>query len=140
MLLSCTSPSASNEQLEKSNFSPKEKTCINKVIAQDDALGKIRNHSCETISLSETIRNYTNGIEKINFEDCPKGFTKAFKEHKNAWIEILVITNKYPNLRGEMHQLFDELGKGEDKESFKPLLDAIWTTWAKVEKSMKKKL
>jgi hypothetical protein len=131
---SCTPSNSSNKPLSKINISPLEKTCIEKVITLDEKLGKNRNHSCETISLSRAIRNYTTEIDKIDFSNCPENFSKAFKEHKNAWLKILKITDKYSELRGEMHQLFKLLEQGEDKEEFKSLLDSIWKTWEDVEK------
>ncbi len=113
-----------------------EKSCIDRVISADNALGSARNHNCEVMSLSETIKLYTDGIDKIDFKDCPADFTKAFDDHKKAWVEMLTITDKYPDLRGEMHDLFKILEEGKDKASFDPLLATIWSTWADVEKSM----
>lgn len=113
------------------------KSCVEHVIAVDDSIGRLRNHNCEKISLSETIKIYVNGIESINFENCPEDFTKAFKDHKDAWKDMITLTDKFPDLRGEMHDLFKIIEKGEEKDIFKPLLDNIWATWADVEKSMK---
>lgn len=114
----------------------KEKDCITHVIAIDDTIGKARNHNCETISLSETIRIYISEIDKIDFSDCPSNFKQAFDSHKEAWSKMITITDKYPDLRGEMHDLFKVLEGGENKKEFKILLDSIWSTWGEVEKAM----
>lgn len=110
---------------------------MDNVIAIDAKLGKIRNHSCEKISLSETISNYVNELNKISFDDCPKAFDQAFKSHINAWLEMIPVTDNYPNLRGELHDLFDKIEAGKDKVLFKKRLDAIWKTWADIEETMK---
>lgn len=103
----------------------------------DASLGKIRNHDCETISLSQTILKYTQGVKKINYSNCPKEFVDAFENHRQAWIKMLSVTDKYPDLKGEIHDLFNILEKGNDKETFKPLLKSIWDTWGEVENAMK---
>lgn len=114
-----------------------EKECITSIIAADDSLGKIRNHACENATLSMSIRNYVSGLKKLNFKNCPPGFEKAFDKHKKAWIAMLKITNKYPDMRGEMHELFDQLDKGNDAIEFKKYLKNIWDTWADIEKFIK---
>jgi len=114
-----------------------EKSCIDNVIAKDSALGSIRNHNCETKSLSETIKIYTSEIDKIDFKDCPENFRLAFNDHKNAWTAMLEVTDKHSDLRGEMHDLFKVIEQGEDRLRFKELLDAVWATWGDVENSMK---
>lgn len=113
------------------------KECMNRVIALDDSLGKIRNHACEKISLSQSIKDYSAGMKKFSYKKCPESFKKAFERHRQAWANMLVVTDKYPDLRGEMHVLFKQLEEGKDAELFKPLLKAIWDTWAEVEKAIK---
>ncbi|MBK7854771.1 MAG: hypothetical protein IPJ79_07555 [Bacteroidetes bacterium] len=41
------------------------KECMNRVIALDDSLGKIRNHACEKISLSQSIKDYSAGMKNL---------------------------------------------------------------------------
>jgi len=135
VLFNCNNrPPTKNQRSNNHNL--KEKNCITQVIAIDDSIGKIRNHNCETISLSETIRMYTSGIDKVDFTNCPPNFKQAFHSHKEAWTKMTTITNNYPDLRGEMHDLFKILEEGEDKEAFKILLGSIWSTWEDVENSM----
>ena len=124
-------------QKEAGKINLSGQTCIEKIIALDDSLGTIRNHACKTISLSETIKQYTAGMNQFDFQTCPEAFTVAFKKHIAAWTDMLVVTNQYPELRGEMHDLFDQLEVGEQAELFKSLLKSIWDTWAEVEQAMK---
>lgn len=126
LLVQCGSP----------NSADNDKSCIEKIIAQDEVIGKTRNHACETISLSETIHQYVKGMDSFDYSDCPTDFKEAFEKHKEAWIAMIQVTDNYPDLRGEMHDLFDELEKGADAELFKSLLKNIWDTWGEVEKAM----
>ncbi|TRO66839.1 hypothetical protein [Christiangramia sabulilitoris] len=116
-------------------YNSKARECEEKVIQTDEKLGKIRNHSSEKISLSETIDNYTESLNSLNFDHCTENFTMAFRDHIDAWKNIKKITDKYPDLRGEMHQLFDEIQNGKDSTEFKELSKKIWDTWSKVENS-----
>ncbi|MFN0034398.1 MAG: hypothetical protein ACKVUS_04975 [Saprospiraceae bacterium] len=113
------------------------KDCIAHAIALDDSLGKARNHACEAIGLSETIRQYATGMGKINHQNCPAAFTEAFKKHREAWLALIPITDQYPELRGEMHDLFKQIEAGEHAAQFKPLVKTVWDTWAEVEAAMK---
>ena len=108
-----------------------------RALALDDSLGRARNHACETISLSETIRQYARGIENIDYRDCPEAFSTAFNKHRKAWLALLPVTDRYPELRGEMHGLFKQLEAGEHAEQFKPLVKSVWDTWGEVEAAMK---
>lgn len=110
---------------------------MDKIFKQDDELGKSRNHYCKTHTLSETVLQYTHALEQLDFTDCPENFTKAFQNHRKAWLAILPITNKNETLRGEMHQLFKEIENGADGETFKKLVAEIWRTWDEVEKARK---
>ena len=134
LLTACNSPNSSNSEQQTSP----QTTCVEQVIAIDESLGKIRNHACENGSLSESILDYTKGMDQIDFKDCPTAFTKAFNKHKTAWKNMLQITDKYPDLRGEMHVLFDSLETTTDSSAFKIYLKDIWDTWGEVENAMLK--
>jgi len=120
------------------NFKAKsaENKCIDRVIAEDSKLGKIRNEASKTVSLSKSIDTYVDGMEQLDFTTCPGAFTAAFEDHIIAWKNMTVVTDKHPDLRGEMHDLFDGLKTGEDSIKFKQLLDEIWRTWGMVEAAM----
>ncbi len=106
--------------------------CIDEVISQDSYLGKMRNRASETISLSDAIYQYTGAISNLDFQDCPGDFVKAFKRHVSAWSDLLVVTDEYPTMRGEMHELFDRLQAGKHSKIFNPLLASVWDTWEEV--------
>ncbi|WP_418603117.1 hypothetical protein [Hwangdonia sp.] len=124
------------KQKEK-NHAVANKDCIEKIIKTDDSLGTIRNYECEKISLSQTISNYANSLNNLDFTGCPEQFKTAFKNHEQAWRNMMVLTNNYPELRGEMHDLFDTIKTGKDSAAFNPLLKNIWDTWAIIEKEIK---
>jgi hypothetical protein len=75
-------------------------------------------------------------MKKLDFQGCPPDFTVAFEKHRQAWNDMIPLVKKYPDLRGEMHVLFDQLEKGEDAERFKLLLKNVWDTWGEVEEAM----
>ncbi|MCK6691312.1 MAG: nuclear transport factor 2 family protein [Thermoanaerobaculia bacterium] len=111
--------------------------CMAEAIALDDSLGRIRNHACETVSLSQSIRQYAAAIAAIDFSGCPEPFSAGFKKHAAAWLALLPVTNQYSDLRGEMHTLFKQLESGRHAEQFKPLLKSVWDTWGEIEEAMK---
>ncbi len=110
-----------------------EKDCIQRIITLDDSLGKRRNLNAKKISLSETISEYANALTEADFENCSPEFKAAFNNHREAWLHMKVITDKYPDMRGEMHVLFDQIKKSADSSEFRIRLDGIWNTWAEVE-------
>jgi hypothetical protein len=73
----------------------------------------------------------------LSFANCPKGFTEAFEKHRQAWLDLIPFVKNYPELRGEMHVLFDEFEKGPEAAKFEPLVKKIWDTWYEVENAMK---
>lgn len=110
-----------------------QKDCMTYILKQDDSLGTIRNHNCEKISLSNTIKTYVNSVNNLNFNNCAPKFEQAFKGHMGAWTKMQQVTDNYPNLRGELHDLFDAIEQSKDSTTFKLLLKNIWETWEVVE-------
>jgi len=110
--------------------------CMARAIALDDSLGIVRNHACKAISLSETIRQYAEGIGQITRMGCPTAFTEGFQKHREAWLALVSVTDQYPDLRGEMHTLFKQLEAGSHAGQFKPLVKAVWDTWGEIEAAM----
>ena len=109
------------------------KACIEHIIAMDDSLGRKRNHDCEKVALSSSIQLYLDALNNLEDGSCPDNFNSAFSKHKDAWNNILVVTDNYPDIRGEMHVLFDEIAAGSDSILFDSLLKEIWNTWTEVE-------
>ncbi|MEQ1745605.1 MAG: nuclear transport factor 2 family protein [Saprospiraceae bacterium] len=106
--------------------------CMGDALVLDDSLGRVRNRACEATSLSQTIRQYAAAIGQIG-AGCPEAFAAGFKKHAAAWMALLPVTDRYPDLRGEMHGLFKQLESGKHGEAFKPLVKAVWDTWAEIE-------
>ena len=112
-------------------------TCIAGVIAADEVAGKTRNHACEQQSLSQTIVDYEWAIRNFDYGDCPEEFKRAMLLHADAWKELLPVVQQFPNMRGEMHDLFPQLKSGPGGDEFSKLVDEVWATWAEVEKAGK---
>ncbi|MDX1684205.1 MAG: hypothetical protein R3275_03155, partial [Saprospiraceae bacterium] len=47
--------------------SAKGDSCMNYILEQDEILGEKRNHACEKISLSQTIEEYVQALESLNY-------------------------------------------------------------------------
>ena len=107
--------------------------CIHAVLKKDGKWGGARNHRCEKVSLSKTIQVYVDSLAQLDFSGCPKNFTTAFKAHIDAWREMIPVTDAFPDLRGEMHDIFAEIEKSEAATGFKSKLNQIWDTWYVVE-------
>lgn len=136
LLFSCKEP---NSQRTSSNLKTeiKDITCIKKILKKDSVLGEVRNHASKTLSLSETINNYTKGLKALDYTKCSEKFKLAMDEHIAAWLTIKLVTDKYPSIRGELHDTFARLEKSEDSTEFKSLVKQIWDTWEVVEESAK---
>ena len=113
--------------------SDEEIRCIQTILEQDALLGEIRNHACDSLPLKDVILNYARALEALDYEDCPKEFTYAFMSHIKAWKDMMIIVDHYPDLRGEMHDLFSLLADSNHKDLFNQKLNAIWRTWEEVE-------
>ncbi|MFD0962705.1 hypothetical protein [Pseudofulvibacter geojedonensis] len=127
-----------NEKQSYAEVTKLPENCIEVILKKDSELGSIRNHACEKISLSTTIDNYVTSLQALDYTNCSPEFSQAFTNHQKAWLASKQITNKHPELRGEMHDLFDTINKTSDSTEFKKLVKDIWDTWADVEKAAKK--
>ncbi len=109
--------------------------CVKKVFEKDSILGGIRNHASEKISLTETINNYSKSVKSLDYSDCPEAFELAFNNHIDAWLAFRKLSDKYPLLRGELHDVFSIIEKGKDSIEFRSRLNQILETWKVVEES-----
>jgi hypothetical protein len=108
--------------------------CIERIFEKDSLLGEIRNHASEKISLSQSIQNYTKALESLDYTGCPEEFVSSFRKHIEAWKGVTKITDNYPHLHGELHDIFIELEKSKDSAEFKALVNRVWETWTEVKK------
>ncbi len=111
--------------------------CVNEIFKRDSLFGEIRNHSSEKISLSKTITIYSKNLKSLDYSNCPEEFKLAFHKHNEAWLDFRKVSNKYPLLRGELHDIFTKIEKSEDSTEFKSCLKQILETWKLVEESSK---
>ena len=123
------------QQKESKKAMQNSQECVDHIFKKDDSLGTVRNHASEEISLSETIKRYTAALNHLDFSNCPDEFSAAFNEHIVSWNQMEDVTDKYPDLRGEMHDLFDIIDKSRDSIEFRSHLKAIWDTWEPIEKA-----
>ena len=107
----------------------KSKSCVNQIFQKDSILGDIRNHASEDILLSEAINNYSNNLKSLDYSHCPKEFESAFHKHIDAWLDFRKVSDKYPSLRGELHDIFAIIEKSEDSSEFEARLNQILNTW-----------
>ncbi len=112
-----------------------EVTAIYDVLALDSELGIIRNSATKTKPLSTAIREYVAALDTVDFSACPEDFTEAFRFHRNAWEESIQFFEQFGDLRGEMHELFEEI-RGRDvamRDALERIEVPIWDSWREVE-------
>lgn len=111
---------------------------IRAVLEEDSELGGVRNHTSELQPLAEAVRAYVKGLDAIDFGKCPSDFTNAFKLHRDAWHESIRYFEEHDEMRGELHDLFDEI-RGIDADArmrIEGIEMDIWGTWAEVESAV----
>ena len=137
LALACNNSEKKNGKTKLKNVDIKTTECIKSILQRDSELGEIRNHSSEQSSLSKTIDDYANSIKSLDYKNCPDNFTIAFHKHIKAWLDLKKVSDKYPELRGELHEIFAELEKKKDSSEFKLLQARISDTWKIVEEITK---
>ena len=139
-LLTACQPSgqATNEKNDKQEA--QYVSAIQAIFEQDNELGATRNRACEDTSLSVTIRQYVAGLDAFDFSKCPDDFANAFRKHQDAWERSISFFSGFDDLRGEMHDLFDQIKEGDEQQKvlFLENYNAIMDTWAEVEVAARK--
>lgn len=128
-LFSCSDPSVTGHTYQPGT---PERSCIDRVIAMDDSLATLRNHATETLSMGTAIRQYVNGMVRIPYNECPEAFMGAMSRHRQAWLDMITLVNEYPDLRGEMHALFDQVKQEQNGKKIEEQLVKIRDTWTEV--------
>ncbi len=109
---------------------------IKRILEIDKELGSKRNQRSRTVSIGVAVREYVANVKAIDLARCPRPFRKALENHLAAWTDSLKFFDTVPDLRGEMHSLFDKLRSEEaTRESILEIEKAIWGTWMEVEKA-----
>jgi hypothetical protein len=110
----------------------KKRNCFKKVFEKDSIFGNIRNHASETMPISKAITNYSVNLKSLDYSHCPEEFESAFQKHIEAWLNFREVSDKYPSLRGELHDIFSIIEKGKDSTEFRSRLKQILETWKMV--------
>ncbi len=134
LLVACHEPNTTRNN-SGSKTEREDMPCVKRILKKDSILGKVRNEASKTITVSETINNYATDLKSLDYTHCPEEFKRAFDEHVEAWLAITAVTDRYPLMRGELHDLFTQLEESEDSTEFKSYVKKIWDTWEKVEKN-----
>ena len=137
LLLGCNGQNKKDNS-SSSNIERENINCVKQVFEKDSIFGDIRNRASEKISLSEAINNYSKNLKTLDYSHCPEKFESAFHKHIDAWLNFRKVSDKYPLLRGELHDIFAIIEKSEDSTEFKSRLDQILKTWKMVEESSTK--
>ena len=113
---------------------------IRAVLEEDTRLGGVRNHAPESMPLAEAVGAYVRSLDAIDFGECPADFTAAFERHRDAWQESIPYLEEYPELRGEIHDLFDEIRavSADARMRIESIEKGIWDTWAEVEATVER--
>lgn len=109
---------------------------IERVLAEDAVLGAVRNDAPRHMPLAQAVRDYAGALDALDLSACPEDFRRAMRRHIAAWWDVLPYVEGFPSLRGEMHDVFDQIhvASNPTADEFQRLVDAIWETWAPVER------
>lgn len=105
------------------------------VLERDEALGEVRNHASETAPVADAIRGYTASLERLDFSGTPEAFERAFRAHREAWEGTLPFFERYSDLRGELHDVFDAIQARDS--TMERVVRPIWSTWGDVEAAVR---
>ena len=118
-----------------SNTEQEKRNCFKQVFEKDSIFGNTRNHASEKMPLSNAITKYSKNLKSLDFSKCSEAFESAFQKHIDAWLNFKKVSDKYPLLRGELHDIFLIIEKGKDSTEFRSRLNQILETWKMVEQS-----
>jgi len=108
-------------------------SCWTRVYETDSILSIKRNEDCKRMPLAAAIGHYLDEAKKITYEDCSLSFKESFLAHLQAWEKLKPIADKYPLLRGELHEVFGLIQRTSDSALFNQYVNDIHETWKHVE-------
>ena len=116
---------------------PAEERAVDRVLAEDARFGRARDEAPRLVPIAQAVEGYVAGLASVKLTDCPDDFAVAFTDHSQAWALMVPFLRRYPDLRGELHDVFEWLESEDNSEAeeFKKLLQAVWDTWKKVEEA-----
>lgn len=129
------SPSRADRPPDRSDAPRDYVSAIIDVLSLDSELGLVRNSATQSASLAEAIRGYVTALDSMDFSGCPDDFTAAFAYHRNAWEESIPFFEPFSDMRGEMHELFDQIRErsAETHDGLERVEVRIWDSWREVE-------
>ncbi len=109
-------------------------------IEQDAQLSAVRNEATRKQPLHEAIADYVAGLDKLELAAAPQDFRDAVASHRQAWIDIQAYTKDFADLRGEMHDVFEQIRveSNPSREAFVRMEKALFETWGEIEASLTK--
>lgn len=110
---------------------------IERVLEVDSEAGTRRNQGTLLRPSASVVREYADALRAIDLAATPPDFSVAWIAHIEAWEALIPYVEAHSDARGEMHALFKELLSDSNPSApqFQILHDAIWSTWAQVEKA-----
>jgi hypothetical protein len=96
------SPSTSDEHA-------RYRAAIENVLEIDRVLSTQRDQMTFHESLENSVTAYVLGLETIDDSKCPRDFAQALEGHRRAWKNSIEFLRQHESLRGEMHDLFDQI-------------------------------
>lgn len=111
------------------------RSAMQAVLEQDSEFGRVRNHAPESGTPAAAIRGYVANLDRIDFSGCPRAFTRAFRQHRDAWEATLPLLDQFDELRGELHEVFEVIRArdAETRAALEQVEQPIWSTWGDVE-------
>ena len=108
---------------------------IRRVMEIDTLISRQRNEATRGGTLENAIRVYVMGLDQIDFRECPRDFVNALRKHRDAWHGSIAYFARHGQLRGEMHELLDQIRTMDDQETgqLQQHFDAIMRTWGELE-------
>lgn len=103
---------------------------IQHILSRDDALGSIRNNASEKQPLATAIAEYSDALKQLDYSTTPQIFKETFLRHIQAWDNSIKFFEQFGHLRGEMHDLFDQIRETNAELAIHE--KAIWDTWRNV--------
>ncbi|MDJ0655184.1 MAG: hypothetical protein QNJ40_13565 [Xanthomonadales bacterium] len=113
---------------------------IRAILSLDRKLGATRNQASRTVSLADSIRQYVDALDQLDFSHCPDDFTQAFRQHRDAWADSVRFFREFDSMRGELHQIWAAIEKmgGQHSQAFEAATEPILATWEAVEQSVRR--
>src|SRR5262249_53174338 len=103
---------------------------IRSVFTQNASLVEKRK-AAEEGNVTAAVKDYANGLSRIDLTHCPPDFQKAFIAYQNTWIESIPLFEKYDSITGKIMILVE--GPNVTEKQLLTLQRAILDKWGECE-------